>query len=136
MKIVNRIGALALAGALCLTACDNDNDDNTPMPTAFERDFMVKASFGNHAEIGAGLLADTTAASDSVAYFGEMMVRDHGNAQADLTVLSAATGTGIPQEPDSMHKVIARRLATMSGYMFDTAYMNGQIIDHRNTIAL
>jgi len=118
-------------------ACSDDNDDE-PLPTVSTKDqnIMMQASFGNIAEIGAGKLADSLSGTTEVKEFGQMMIADHSVAQQDLQQLANAWSVDIPQAPDSMHKAKMQQLMMMTGHMFDTAYINAQIMDHQATISL
>jgi putative membrane protein len=98
--------------------------------------FMQQASYANLAEITAGALAASKGSYDSVKMFGSMMVTDHTKAQSSLNVLSDKLNVQLPTEPDSAHKAQVAYLQTLSGYAFDTAYINAQVIDHYATISL
>jgi len=126
---------LALAGSVA--ACSDDDDDNQ-LPTVSTKDqnIMTQASFGNIAEVEVGKVADSISATTEVKEFGQMMITDHTTAQQDLQQLANAWFVDIPQEPDSMHKAKKQQLMMMSGHMFDTAYINAQIMDHQATISL
>jgi putative membrane protein len=127
---------LLLSGvlALCITAaCNDDDDDNM---NSMDRTFMEQAAYGNLAEIGAGQLASTKATNASVKMFGQMMVSDHSTAQTELEGLASGRGVDLPDQPDPPHQALMQRLMTLQGLAFDTAYMNSQVMDHQNTVAL
>ncbi len=124
----------AAAAVLLLSSCDKNGNDNSV--TSADQDFMVKASYSNWAEVGAGGLASTKGNADSVKMFGTMMIADHSNAQASLDSAGKAYNVILPTEPDETHKAKAAYLQTLSGYTFDTAYINAQVIDHQTTVTL
>lgn len=97
---------------------------------------MTQASYGNHAEIGAGELASTKAANPGVRTFGQMMVSDHSNAQTELESIASSEGVDVPDQPDEAHQTLMQRLMNLQGLAFDTAYMNSQVMDHQNTVNL
>lgn len=124
-----------LAGlTLLFVACHKSPGENTPLSKG-DIYFMQTASYSNWAEVVAGGIASANGNKDSVKMFGSMMVEDHGKAEAKLTSLAGSLNVDIPQEPDAEHKAKAAVLKTLSGYTFDTAYINGQVIDHQKTIA-
>lgn len=126
-------GAAALV--ILLASCDKNDDDSNSISST-DQDFMVKASYSNWAEVGAGSIAAIKGNADSVKMFGSMMVADHTNAETSLDSVAKAYSITIPSEPDDAHKAKAAYLQTLSGYMFDTAYINAQVIDHQATVAL
>ncbi len=98
--------------------------------------FLQQASYSNLAEIDAGTIAGARGNYDSVKMFGTMMISDHGKAEASLQSLASELKIGIPDAPDSIHQAKAALLKTLSGYTFDTAYINAQVKDHEATIAI
>lgn len=124
----------ALAAATFI-GCQKHHPTNT---TTNKTDvvFMQKASYSNLAEIDAGTIAAARANNDSVKMFGAMMVNDHGKAEASLQALASELRIDIPDMPDSVHQAKAALLKTLSGYTFDTAYINAQVKDHLATIAV
>jgi|SRR5215217_9264612 len=131
----NLITGLLLMGTLA--ACKNDDDDNTKAGlNQTDRNFIMKASYGNNAEVDAGQSAATKGNNAGVRMFGQMMVSDHGTAQAELQMVAQQIAQTVPQGLDSMHQVMKQYLSGMSGHSFDTAYMHAQIKDHQSTINL
>ncbi|HJT74495.1 MAG TPA: DUF4142 domain-containing protein [Chitinophaga sp.] len=129
--------ACLLLSTFAFTACDDDDDDvNTPEVTVRDQAFITQASYGNRAEIDFGKLADSLSTNDSVKVFGQMMTDDHTGAQDELESLADDWDANTPDAPDSVHLAIKQQLMLMTGHMFDTAYINGQVRDHQATIAL
>jgi putative membrane protein len=124
-----------LAMVFMYAACSNDDDDNANLN---ETDvyFMQQASYSNNAEITAGSIAASKGSYDSVRTYGTMMVSHHGEAQNALDSLASALSVSIPSTADSAHQAMAAYLQTLSGYSFDTAYINAQVKDHMATIAV
>lgn len=123
-----------LAFAL-LTACDDDNDTAVNI-SARDWNFITKAGYNNKAEIVAGAMADSLGADSTVRMYASMMIGDHTTAYNDLRNVVNDWHITVPEEPDSIHKAKTAYLRTLSGHMFDTAYINAQIKDHHETIAL
>lgn len=125
-----------VAAFTALNACSDDDDDDTPSLSARDQTILEQASYGNIAEIEMGKVADSISTTTAVKDFGKMMISDHTTAQEDLQQIANRWFVNIPQTPDSLHMAKKQQLMMMSGYMFDTAYINGQIKDHQATIAL
>jgi putative membrane protein len=96
----------------------------------------MKASMGNSAEVDAGQLASTKAGNAGVMDFGQMMVTDHTNAQAELKMIAGDLNVNAPDSIDAEHMAMKQQLMMMSGMAFDSAYINGQVKDHEATISL
>jgi putative membrane protein len=137
MKTVKGIFVGVMATALFISAC-SDDDITTPDPgvTQNDRYFMEMAAYGNMNETDAGALAVTMGRDTAVKVFGAAMVADHQTAYNDLATLATAWTIAIPQGPDSAHVAMKQYLSGLSGYSFDTAYINAQIKDHEATVAL
>ncbi|RZK08846.1 MAG: DUF4142 domain-containing protein [Flavobacterium sp.] len=117
--------------ALLAVACDKD-DENKVNNT--DRDFVKLASISNNAEMMAGQLATTKATSPLVKAFGSHMVLEHNLAQSDLKTRGSEAGIAVSDTVDAEHKALMTYLNSLSGYSFDTAYMNSQVKDHQKTI--
>ena len=130
MKAPFLIGTLIV----CAVACSKNDDNNNLNET--DNYFMQQASYSNNAEVAAGQIAVTNGSYDSVKMFGNMMVDDHSKSQNSLDSLGNSFGVALPTTADSVHEAKAAMLQSMSGYMFDTAYINAQVKDHEATIAL
>ena len=115
---------LALAGSSLAIAASPD------------RAFYMKAASGGMAEVEAGKLAQEKGASEGVKSFGAKMVEDHTAANEKLMALAASNKTKLPKGIDAKHKAMQKKLRAKSGAAFDTAYIKGQIADHKATIAL
>jgi putative membrane protein len=136
MKRVFLTGNLILA--LCLTACDNkdDNNNNSDTLNSMDQSFVPQASVSNNAEINAGQLAATKATNTSVKSFAQLMVTEHTTAQSDLRSRASAVGLTLSDTVDAEHRALMTRLNSLSGFAFDTAYMNSQVKDHLKTLTL
>lgn len=127
-----------VTSALFFAACSDDDDDDIGNPIISEEDksFMVQASYGNIAEVEMGRVADSISTDGGIKMFGQMMVQDHTTAQEEMADMGDTWEVDLPQQPDSAHIAMEQHLMTLSGYTFDTTYINGQIKDHQHTIAL
>lgn len=124
MKKLAALVLFALAGSSLATAASTD------------RAFYQKAAVGGMAEVEAGKLAQEKGSSDAVKSFGAKMVEDHTAANEKLMALAASKKIKLPNTLDAKHKAMQKNLSAKSGSAFDTAYIKGQITDHKATIAL
>lgn len=117
--------------AVVLVACDKDDENEV---NATDREYVRLASISNNAEVQAGQLAAAKGNSAAVKAFGSHMVMEHGMAQTDLKSRASAAGISVADTVDAEHRMIMTYLNTLSGYSFDTAYINSQVKDHQKTI--
>ena len=136
MKL-NKLFLACSTVAVLFAACNKDDDDNNSNLNDTDRNFMMKASYGNYNEIDAGSLASTKGNRSDVRSYGSMMVIDHTAAQNQMKTLATQKGvTNLPTGPDSVHVAMKQMMMNMNGRTFDTAYMNAQVRDHQATINL
>lgn len=124
---------------MCLTvlaACSRDDDGNGNNVTDADRNFVTMASLSNNAEIASGSLAAAKGNNALVKDFGQQMVSAHTPAQSDLKNRAAALNLTAPDTVDAEQKALMVRLNSLSGYSFDTAYMNAQVKDHAKTVGI
>jgi putative membrane protein len=100
------------------------------------QDFIKKAAQGNMAEINAGRLAAEAAGNDSIKKFGEMMIADHTKALNELIAIAKEKNVAVPEFVDSTHKMAMDKLMKLKGKTFDYEYMQEQVKDHKETVAL
>lgn len=99
-----------------------------------DSDLMKKIAVANLAEIETGKLVQEKSKNDEVLNFAKKMVDDHTKAQEELQRLSDAKGVTLPTKPDRKHQTMMKKLSSLSGAAFDSAYMaRGGIGDHRET---
>lgn len=114
----------------------NTNTVNTETDTSKMVDFLTEAAGGGMMEVELGKLAKTHAANKAVVDFGNMMVRDHSNANAELKSLAAKKNINIPTVlPEKLQKHIDD-LSKKTGTDFDKDYMSMMVDDHKDDIDL
>jgi putative membrane protein len=101
-----------------------------------DRMFLDKAASGGLAEVEEGRLAEQKASKDAVKDFGRRMVTDHSKANEQLMAVANQLGAKPPTQPDAKDKASADRLKGLNGAAFDRAYMEAQVKDHKETVAL
>jgi putative membrane protein len=126
-------GCFAIAAA-----CDeDDNKDNKRTLSSTDKSFVENVALGNMTEIELGTIAATKGNTEMVREFGQHMVSEHTTAQNDLKSLSNDyNNVDLPEQLDAQHQQIRQQLMALSGYSFDSLYMNSQIMDHENTLSI
>jgi putative membrane protein len=119
--------------ALLFLSCDK-NDDNDVNNT--DRDFTMKASMGNTAEVDAGQSASVKGTDAGVRMFGQMMVTDHTDAETQLKALASSFSLSAPDSIDAAHVALKTQLMSLSGRAYDSVYIKSQVQDHQTTISL
>ncbi len=134
MKLGSVLFAALFIGAV---SCDNDddNDNNDGRDTDVGRNETVinRIAQANSAEIELGQLTATKAADSGVIVYGERMVAAHQKAQMELKNLSEDRNIEVSDSINSTHSALINRLSALSGYNFDTAYINSQLWMHNET---
>ena len=123
----------ALTVLALFTACDKDDDDENELNST-DRNFMTNVAIANMAEVMTGQLAATKGTNPGVVQFGQHMVMEHGMAQTELQRMADSLGHTLPTTVDPEHQALMTRLNSLSGYQFDTAYINSQVKDHQKTL--
>ena len=101
-----------------------------------DSNFVKKAAETNLAEIDMAKLAADHAQSDQVKQFADRMVRDHTQANDELSQAAQKSGATVPSEPNAKQKAEADKLAKLNGAAFDHAYMQAQVKGHHEAMAL
>ncbi|HEY9693336.1 MAG TPA: DUF4142 domain-containing protein [Oculatellaceae cyanobacterium] len=103
---------------------------------AVDRDFMIKAAQANMGEIILGRLAAERAVNASVRQYGQRMVQEHTQANAQLMQIAAQKGVTLPTDTDAKHKALRARLGQIPGLRFDRTFMQTMINNHSMSAAL
>ena len=98
--------------------------------------FASKAAIGGMAEVALGKLALTKTSSAKIKDFANMMVTDHGKANAELASIAKGKNITLPATVDAGHQVKMDSLSKLSGKDFDKAYVAAMIEGHQKTLAL
>jgi len=101
-----------------------------------DRTFMQTIAEGNRAEIRLGRLALQRASSPAVKNVAKMIITGHTQAQQSLQALAEQKDVRLPQSLNRRHRTQEAQLRRLSGAAFDRAYITGQVVDHRRTVAL
>jgi putative membrane protein len=122
---------LMTAAILAFSACNDEDDEPNNPVSEQDRNFALKASYSNLAEIEMGQLAVSEALDESVRDFAEMMVTDHTNAQNQLANLAESLDIDLPDTLKTEHQAIQAQLMALEGAAFDSAYISSQVIAHQ-----
>jgi putative membrane protein len=123
-----------LAAAFLFTACTKEDDPNKTNST--DQSFVTQVSISNNAEISAGQLAATKSSNAAVRAYGQAMVSEHTTAQNELKDIGNSIGLAVRDSIDPIHQALMVRLNLLTGYSFDTAYVNAQIQAHQAAVNL
>jgi putative membrane protein len=105
-----------------------------PDPDTTARHFLIVASIGNLQEASAGQLAVQKGIRAEVRSFGQMMIKDHGEAEQKLLQLAQVKGYKLPAaatggiKPDLNLK--------NAGANFDKLYVHAMVAGHANTVQM
>lgn len=98
-------------------------------------DFLQKAIQGDTSEIMLGRLAIQHGATPAVRNFGQMLVHDHTQAQAEAQALAQRLSISAPTSPTNAAEAERLKLAGLSGRAFDREFVRWMIADHQHDIA-
>ena len=119
-----------MIAAVCFSLGAVAADDN---PDAI---FYRKATESGLAEIDGGGLAQQLGSTQAIKDFGAMMVKDHNAANHTLRELAETNHVTVPALPRPADTARRAKLSALSGPDFDKAYIEWQILSHKDAIAL
>jgi putative membrane protein len=98
--------------------------------------FAAKAAISGMAEVDLGKMAAAKGTAKEVKDFGQMMVMDHGKANAELMSIAKNKNITLPAGLDAEHQAKSDSLSKLTGQDFDKGYVAVMIEDHKKTLAL
>ena len=96
--------------------------------------FLKTAIEGNLAEVQMGQLAQQKAGSDGVRTFGQMLEKDHSDANQKAVEAASSIGVTPPTAPNSRQKAEYDRMSKLEGQKFDREFVRHMISDHKKDI--
>lgn len=131
-----------IIGLFMFSACSKDdsnlNNTTTTMINATDSNFIMMTSLGNNEEIMEGNLVASKATNAGVKWYGQFMIQEHTQAQADLQSLATSLNIKLPPT-DSMTADAQSKLTmlnSLSGRAFDSTYIYNAVTDHQTVINL
>ena len=138
--ITSRIQAIVLSSAVLLTpvfaqtTTNNGSGGNSMTGTAKDKKFLMTAAQGGLAEIQLGQLATQKSNNDQVKQFGQQMVTDHTQLNAEMKPIAESMGVQVPTSPSPKDQAEATKLSALSGDAFDKAYIAYMVKDHEKDV--
>ena len=96
--------------------------------------FLKEAIEGNFAEVQMGQLAQKQGSSDGVRSFGQMLEKDHSDANKKAVEIANSVGMSPPTQPSKKQKADYDKMSKMSGSQFDKAFATHMVADHKKDI--
>ena len=104
-----------------------------PDPDTTAKHFLIVASIKNLQEISAGQQAVQKAKNADVRAFGQMMVKNHGQAEQQLLALARSRNISLPPAATGG---IKPDLLLASAANFDSAFVHAMSAGHGNTVQM
>jgi putative membrane protein len=137
MKLKGWIFLFILATISWVGCKDDNNDNKTTTLGTIDKNFIQNVAASNSGEIELGQLAATKGTDSLIQAYGQQMVTEHTAAQTELQTLAGKySGITWPQSPDTATQHRRNVLDSLSGALFDSAYINSQVGDHTRTLLL
>lgn len=96
--------------------------------------FVEDATKAGMNEVAMGQLATEKAADPAIKQFGEKMVKDHTQANEELTKIVAQKGATLPTQATAADTREMDHLKNLSGADFDKAYVKHMYKEHKSTV--
>ncbi len=96
--------------------------------------FINDMTIANLAEVQLGKMASEKGSSPDVKSFGQMMVKDHTQANNELKQVASQLKVQPPAQVDQKHKDLSDKLSKLSGAEFDREYINAMVMGHEEVL--
>ena len=134
---------IALAGSSVLGQDVNPSNipaatprPSEPQPSSNDPKKLIdEMTIAGMAEVELGKLAEARGSKDEVKAFGQMMVKDHSAADAELKRIASQLNLQQPTQIDEKHRELVSRLSKLQGAEFDTAYIEAMVHGHEEVVA-
>jgi putative membrane protein len=126
MKISQYLPALAVAATLWMSPAFAEDSAQT---------FVDKAAVGGMFEVESSQIALKMSDNADVKQFADMMINDHGKANAELKSLAEKEHLTLPTELDEVHAAMLKTLPR-AGAEFDVQYTKAQLDAHEAAVEL
>lgn len=105
-----------------------------PDPDTTARHFLIVASIDNLQEISAGKLAFSKATNGEIRSFGQMMEKDHGQAEQQLLQLAKSKNIELPEAATSGIQPAFN--LKKAGSDFDRLYVHAMLSSHNGAVEM
>jgi putative membrane protein len=122
-----RTGFAALLCALASMAANADRQAN-------DQNFVAQAVQAGMAEVELSKIAMTKSTNEDVRTLAGLMVREHSQANEELTGLVKGHDIDVPSTLDAKHQETVTELTAKSGADFDAAYVKQMVEDHAEAV--
>jgi len=97
--------------------------------------FVNKAAVGGMFEVQSSQLALKMSKDPDVKKFADMMITDHGKANAELEAIAKQENLKVPAKLDKKHQALLDEL-NKAGANFDAPYIKAQLDGHQETVKM
>jgi putative membrane protein len=137
-RCVRAVCTLALVALASVASADQTSapaqQSNAPAKIASNQEFVNQATIANQAEVQLGNLAAERAANADVKAYGQMMVKDHTAADAELKRIATNMKLTPTQTLDQKHQDLIAQLSKLRGQEFDRAYIDAMVNGHQEVV--
>lgn len=126
MKLLPLVSLIMMLGAATSVSAQTNT----------RQSFVSAAAQDGMTEVALGKLAAAKSQRSDVKTFADRMVKDHGQANAELEALAKSKNLQVPKKLDAEHQSMVDRLSSKSGAEFDDAYAQHMASDHAKAITL
>lgn len=99
------------------------------------RAFVNEMTIVNLAEVQLGNTASEKTLNADVRAFGQMMAREHTQANSELKQIATQLHIQPPTQMDKKHNQLWAKLTELNGGDFDREYMNAMVMGHEDVLA-
>jgi putative membrane protein len=100
-----------------------------------DRSFITKAAEANLAEIDAAKLVDQKSTDPAVKDFASRMLKDHTQANQELTAMAKTNGVTAPTEAGAAEQRQIDELRKLSGTKLNDTYLQNELQGHKQVIS-
>jgi predicted outer membrane protein len=124
-----------LAGVIItalLAACSKDEDEYLSI-NATDRSFLSRVALNNRAAIIAGKLADSLSGDAMVRAYAQKVFASYDTIQNGLISIARDAGYPVGDSIDTVQRAYITKLRTLTGRVFDSVYLKGQVSSQQET---
>jgi len=137
--VMNSLKALMCLGVCCLSLsvgvlAQNPGDAPATALTTLDQKFVRSAAADGLLEVELGRLAQERGGGGEVKRFGERMVQDHAQLNAELQRLAAARSVTLPPKLTRDREALLAEIGRLTGADFDQAYAKQAVADHQRAV--